>query len=51
VGAQQGSTWLTTPRHWQPAVLYAGASSDKNAFIFFQGAWEVLQPRLPMAPS
>jgi len=26
--------------------LYAGAASDNNAFIFFQGAWGVLQPRI-----
>ncbi|MGO9411187.1 MAG: substrate-binding domain-containing protein, partial [Spirochaetia bacterium] len=24
--------------------LYAGAASDNNAFLFFQGAWSVLQP-------
>jgi putative multiple sugar transport system substrate-binding protein len=26
--------------------LYAGAPSDNNAFLFFEGAWNVLQPRL-----
>jgi len=26
--------------------LYAGAASDNNAFIFFQGAWSVLQPKI-----
>jgi len=26
--------------------LYAGAASDNNAFIFFEGAWGVLQPRI-----
>jgi len=26
--------------------LYAGASSDNNAFLFFQGAWNVLQPKI-----
>lgn len=26
--------------------LYAGASSDNNAFIFFEGAWSMLQPRI-----
>jgi putative multiple sugar transport system substrate-binding protein len=26
--------------------LYAGAASDNNAFIFFQGAWGVLQPKI-----
>ncbi|QEN03277.1 sugar ABC transporter substrate-binding protein [Thiospirochaeta perfilievii] len=26
--------------------LYAGAASDNNAFIFFDGAWQVLQPKI-----
>ncbi|PKL24932.1 MAG: sugar ABC transporter substrate-binding protein [Spirochaetae bacterium HGW-Spirochaetae-3] len=26
--------------------LYAGASSDNNAFIFFEGAWSALQPKI-----
>ena len=26
--------------------LYAGAASDNNAFLFFEGAWGVLQPRI-----
>jgi len=26
--------------------IYTGASSDNNAFIFFQGAWSVLQPKI-----
>ena len=26
--------------------LYAGAASDNNAFVFFQGAWSVLQPKI-----
>jgi putative multiple sugar transport system substrate-binding protein len=26
--------------------LYAGAPSDNNAFLFFQGAWSVLQPKI-----
>jgi ABC-type sugar transport system ATPase subunit len=29
-----------------PLYLYAGALTDPNAFIFFQGAWEVLQPKI-----
>jgi putative multiple sugar transport system substrate-binding protein len=29
-----------------PLYLYAGAASDNNAFIFFQGAWGVLQPKI-----
>ncbi|MFP4344698.1 MAG: sugar ABC transporter substrate-binding protein [Anaerolineales bacterium] len=27
-----------------PLYLYAGAASDNNAFLFFRGAWQVLQP-------
>ena len=30
----------------QPLYLYAGASSDNNAFLFFHGAWVVLQPKI-----
>jgi putative multiple sugar transport system substrate-binding protein len=26
--------------------LYAGAATDNNAFLFFQGAWRVLQPKI-----
>ncbi len=26
--------------------LYAGAASDNNAFIFFDGAWQILQPKI-----
>ncbi|MER2598892.1 MAG: sugar-binding protein [Caldilineales bacterium] len=29
-----------------PLFLYAGASSDNNAFLFFEGAWSVLQPKI-----
>ena len=29
-----------------PLYLYAGAASDNNAFIFFEGAWSVLQPKI-----
>ncbi|MBN1935664.1 MAG: sugar-binding protein [Anaerolineae bacterium] len=29
-----------------PLYLYAGAASDNNAFIFFQGAWERIQPKI-----
>jgi ABC-type sugar transport system ATPase subunit len=29
-----------------PLYIYAGALTDPNAFIFFQGAWEVLQPKI-----
>ncbi|HEX2985327.1 MAG TPA: sugar-binding protein [Caproiciproducens sp.] len=29
-----------------PLYLYAGAATDNNAFLFFQGAWTVLQPKI-----
>ncbi|MFC4598707.1 sugar ABC transporter substrate-binding protein [Cohnella hongkongensis] len=30
----------------QPLYLYAGAATDNNAFLFFEGAWKVLQPKI-----
>ncbi|MCR8659945.1 sugar ABC transporter substrate-binding protein [Paenibacillus endoradicis] len=35
-----------TTGNGQPLYLYAGAATDNNAFLFFQGAWEVLQPKI-----
>jgi len=29
-----------------PLYLYAGAATDNNAFLFFEGAWEKLQPKI-----
>ena len=29
-----------------PLFIYAGSAADNNAFIFFEGAWSVLQPRI-----
>jgi ABC-type xylose transport system substrate-binding protein len=29
-----------------PLYLYAGGDFDNNAFIFFEGAWNVLQPKI-----
>jgi ABC-type sugar transport system ATPase subunit len=29
-----------------PLYLYAGAATDNNAFLFFEGAWKILQPRI-----
>ena len=29
-----------------PLYLYAGAVTDNNSFIFFQGGWNVLQPKI-----
>jgi putative multiple sugar transport system substrate-binding protein len=30
----------------EPLYLYAGGAGDNNAFLFFQGAWKVLQPKI-----
>ena len=47
VGAQQAQYLVdhATGKN-NPLYLYAGAASDNNAFIFFEGAWEVLQPKI-----
>jgi putative multiple sugar transport system substrate-binding protein len=29
-----------------PLYLYAGAATDNNAFLFFEGSWSVLQPKI-----
>lgn len=29
-----------------PLYLYAGAVTDNNAFLFFEGAWNILQPKI-----
>ena len=29
-----------------PLYLYAGGAFDNNAFLFFEGAWNVLQPKI-----
>jgi len=47
VGAQQAQYLVDNASGTgNPLYLYAGASSDNNAFIFFQGAWGVLQPKI-----
>jgi putative multiple sugar transport system substrate-binding protein len=47
VGAAWGSYLVSkasgTGNH---LYLYAGAASDNNAFLFFQGAWSQLQPKI-----
>lgn len=50
---QVGAAWGTYLVSKVPAgskgnnlYLYAGAASDNNAFIFFDGAWSVLQPKI-----
>ncbi|WP_405083573.1 sugar ABC transporter substrate-binding protein [Paenibacillus psychroresistens] len=30
----------------EPLYLYAGGAGDNNAFLFFEGAWKVLQPKI-----
>ncbi len=48
VGAQQGQYLIDKAggTKGNPLYLYAGAASDNNAFIFFEGAWSVLQPKI-----
>ncbi len=47
VGAQQGQYLVDNATGTgNPLYLYAGAASDNNAFIFFEGAWSVLQPKI-----
>ncbi len=48
VGKAQGQYLVdhATGKAGQPLYLYAGAASDNNAFLFFQGAWTVLQPKI-----
>lgn len=29
-----------------PLYIYCGAATDNNAFLFFEGAWDVLQPKI-----
>lgn len=47
VGAQQAQYLVDKVKgKGNPLYLYAGAASDNNAFIFFEGAWKVLQPKI-----
>ena len=47
VGAQQAQYLVDHAEGADnPLYLYAGAASDNNAFIFFEGAWGVLQPKI-----
>jgi putative multiple sugar transport system substrate-binding protein len=47
VGAAQGQYLIDKASgKGNPLYLYAGAASDNNAFIFFEGAWSVLQPKI-----
>jgi putative multiple sugar transport system substrate-binding protein len=47
VGAAQGQYLVDHAEgSGNPLYLYAGAASDNNAFLFFEGAWNVLQPKI-----
>src|SRR4051812_9158718 len=48
VGAQQAQYLVDKAgaTKGNPLYIYAGAATDNNAFIFFQGAWGVLQPKV-----
>lgn len=47
VGAAQGQYLIdNTEGSGVPLYLYSGAATDNNAFIFFEGAWSVLQPKI-----
>ncbi len=47
VGAQQAQYLVDNATGTgNPLYIYAGAATDNNAFIFFQGAWNVLQPKI-----
>lgn len=47
VGAAQGQYLIDKATgKGNPLYLYAGAASDNNAFLFFEGAWSVLQPKI-----
>ncbi len=48
VGAAQGQYLIDNAPAGSgiPLYLYSGAATDNNAFIFFEGAWSVLQPKI-----
>ncbi|WP_353096881.1 serine hydrolase [Tissierella praeacuta] len=47
VGKAQGQYLINHAKGTgKPLYLYAGASSDNNAFLLFEGAWSVLQPKI-----
>lgn len=47
VGVAQGNYLIEQAEGTDnPLYLYAGATTDENAFIFFEGAWSVLQPKI-----
>lgn len=47
VGAAQGKYLVDNAKgKGLPLYLYAGAATDNNSFLFFEGAWKVLQPKI-----
>jgi len=47
VGASQAQYLVSVAKgKGNHLYLYAGALSDNNAFLFFQGAWSILQPKI-----
>lgn len=47
VGAAQGQYLIDQAKgKGVPLYLYAGAPTDNNSFLFFGGAWTVLQPKI-----
>jgi ABC-type sugar transport system ATPase subunit len=47
VGAQQALYLIDhATGKGNPLYLYAGAATDNNTFLFFEGAWRVLQPKI-----
>jgi putative multiple sugar transport system substrate-binding protein len=47
VGAAQGQYLVDKATgSGNPLYLYAGAATDNNSFLFFEGAWNVLQPKI-----
>ncbi|MCR5291731.1 MAG: sugar-binding protein [Eubacterium sp.] len=48
VGAAQGQYLIDNAPAGSdiPLYLFAGAATDNNAFIFFEGAWSILQPKV-----
>lgn len=47
VGAQQAQYLVEhATGKGNPLYLYAGSATDNNTFLFFEGAWGVLQPKI-----
>ena len=47
VGVAQGQYLIDNAQGTNiPLYIYTGAATDNNAFIFFEGAWSVLEPKV-----